>query len=69
MNVCGNDADPFLRVNGVPPRPGVLGAVAIPDCRREGLSGNVKSEVAGGKEDIRGEGCVDDRWPIGAVHH
>lgn len=41
LNACVNDPEPFLLVNGAPPRPGVLGAVAIPDCRREGRSGNV----------------------------
>lgn len=41
LNPWENDADPFLLVNGAPPRLGVLGAVAMPDCLREGRSGNV----------------------------
>lgn len=41
LNPCENDAEPFLLVKGAPPSPGVLGAVAMPDCRREGRSGSV----------------------------
>jgi hypothetical protein len=42
--------------------PGVFGAVATPDCLREGLSGKVYSFPIGEKEETRrGEGCVEDR--------
>ena len=65
LKFCGNDAEPFLLVNGAPPIPGVLGAVVIPVSR---LNGKVESVPIGENEDRRrGEGCVEDLWPLGAV--
>jgi hypothetical protein len=47
-------------VNGGPAILGVVGAVAIPACRRIGFSASL---LIGGKEDINsGDGCVDDLW-------
>jgi hypothetical protein len=61
LNPCENDAEPFLLVNGAPPSPGVLGAVAMPGCLREGRSGKVLSEPEAEYDEMRGEGCVADR--------
>jgi hypothetical protein len=44
-----------------PGSPGVFGAVAIPDCRRAGLSGRVVSAILGDQDESKGEGCVEDR--------
>lgn len=67
LNPCGNDEEPCLRMKGAAPRPGVLGAVTIPDCLREGRSGTVLFEPKAEWEEIRGEGWVEDRCPTGAV--
>jgi hypothetical protein len=65
LKLCGNDAEPCLLVNGAPLLLGVLGAVVIPVWR---LEGKVESVLIGENEDRRrGEGCVEDRWPMGAV--
>jgi len=67
LKVLGNVPDSGRLVNGSAGSPGVFGAVAIPACRRIGLSGKVASAVFDDQEDSRGEGCVEDRWPRGAT--
>jgi hypothetical protein len=65
---CGNDVEPFCLVKEPPARAGVLGAVAIPACRCAGLSDVAASVLVGENEEgIRGEGCVEDLGPSGAV--
>lgn len=66
LNVCGNGADVPLFANGAPLIPGVFGAVEAP--RRAGLSGRTSS-MPGKFEVRRGEGCVENRWGIGAIKY
>jgi hypothetical protein len=68
LKLCANDVDieSFRFAKGVPGTPGVLGAVVIPARRLEDSSGMLESVPRGEYEDISGEGCVDDRWFIGA---
>jgi len=50
--------------------PGVLGAVAAPDCLLRCLSGGGIVESRGGNEElVRGEGCCEVRWFVGAIKH
>lgn len=64
MKLCEKDDDPVLLVNGAPDTLGVLGAVAAAPGRREAL---VVSELVGENNELSGEGCVVDRWLIGAI--
>lgn len=68
-NADGPDAEPFRLVKGAVDMPGVPGAVTIPLCLRGTLPGRVLSWLPGENEDMRGEGWVAARWPIGAIRY
>jgi hypothetical protein len=66
LKFCGKaDDEPFRLVKGAPVILGVVGAV--PALRLEGFSGAVESGSEGENEGFKGEGCVVDRWLIGAA--
>ena len=58
---CGNGDEPFFLVKGPLGILGVFGAVVIPGWRFEGRSDCGETIPVGENEDIKGEGCVDDR--------
>lgn len=60
LKVCGIEPEPGLLRDGRTGRPGVLGAVATPACRRPGLSGDVEILGSGDQDERRGEGWVED---------
>jgi hypothetical protein len=64
LNPCDRDVESFRFANGRPVWPGVFGAVNMPACLRDGLSGSVASE---NEESRRGEGWVEDLCPSGAT--
>jgi hypothetical protein len=53
LNPSGDTAGIARLVNGPRPRPGVLGAVAVPAWRRAGLSVRAPSTAAGEVEDVK----------------
>lgn len=65
---CENDGEALRLVEGGPAALGVFGTVIAPG-RREGRGDRMASLPGEGKKEFRrGEGCVDDRWPSGAIY-
>jgi hypothetical protein len=66
LKCCGKAEDEVFRLaKGDPKISGVVGAV--PALRLGGLSAAAESESKEENEEIKGEGCVVDRWLIGAA--
>jgi hypothetical protein len=66
LKCCGKaDGEPFRFVKGAPDISGVVGAV--PALRLEGFSGAAESGSEEENKGFKGEGCVVDRWLIGAA--
>ena len=68
LNPWEKDPEGALDSVGDVARLGVAGAVRAPDCGLVLRSGRACSLKPGEKEDSRrGEGCVVERWPSGAI--